>query len=62
MIFSWYIERTLMKQYGCKKRVEEHIRNMPGWKKALVGLGDGLVAGGFVVIILASIQYIATHI
>lgn len=62
MIFSWYIERKLMNQYGDKKRVKDHIRKMPGWKKALVGLGDGTVAGGFVVIIIASIQYIITHI
>jgi len=62
MIFSWYVERKLMKQYGCKKRVEEHIKNMPGWKKALIGLGDGLLVGCCIIVLLASLEYIAVHI
>jgi hypothetical protein len=61
MIFSWYIEQQLMKQYGNEqRRVNEHIKNMPGWKKALVGLGDGTVMGGIVVLTLAGIQYISS--
>jgi len=60
MIFSWYIEQQLMKQYGNEQRVKEHIKNMPGWKKALVGLGDGTVMGGIVVFTLSVIQYISS--